>query len=233
MAGGLPHPFLLSTALHMDTITIGGQVIDIKHVFYTWLAMAILFTAGFLVRRNITMVPGKLQNFFEVVIGELEEFVVSNCGNDGRIIFPVLGALFMFILTMNFLGLMPGCDAPTANINTNIGMALFIFCYYNYQGMKRWGVGYIKHFMGPKAWLAPLMLPIELVSHLARPLSLTLRLFGNIRGEEIVILLFFVLAPLAGTLPIYFLFLLGKTMQAFIFFMLSMFYLKGAMEHAH
>ena len=87
--------------------------------------------------------------------------------------------------------------------------------------------------MGPMLPLAPLMLPIELVSHAARPLSLTLRLFGNIRGEEIVILLFFLMAPIVATLPIYFLFLLAKTLQAFIFYMLTMIYLQGAMEHAH
>ena len=87
--------------------------------------------------------------------------------------------------------------------------------------------------MGPMLPLAPLMLPIELVSHMARPVSLTLRLFGNIRGEEIVLLLFFTMAPLAATLPSYFLFLMAKTLQAFIFFMLTMLYLQGSMEHAH
>ena len=87
--------------------------------------------------------------------------------------------------------------------------------------------------MGPMAALAPLMLVLETVSHLARPVSLTLRLFGNIRGEEIVLVLLFVLAPVLGTLPMYFLFILGKTIQAFIFFMLTMIYLKGSLEHAH
>jgi F0F1-type ATP synthase, subunit a len=87
--------------------------------------------------------------------------------------------------------------------------------------------------MGPMPALAPLMLVLETVSHIARPLSLTLRLFGNIRGEEIVLVLLFVLAPVLGTLPMYFLFILGKTIQAFIFFMLTMIYLKGSLEHAH
>ena len=87
--------------------------------------------------------------------------------------------------------------------------------------------------MGPMWWLTPLMLPLELISHTARPLSLTLRLFGNIRGEEIVMVLFFLMAPIVGTIPVYFLFLLGKVLQSFIFFMLTMIYLKGAFEHAH
>ena len=90
-----------------------------------------------------------------------------------------------------------------------------------------------RHFMGPMLPLAPFMMILEFISHLARPLSLTLRLFGNIRGEEIVLMLFFLMAPLVSTLPIYFLFLLAKVLQAFIFYMLALIYLKGAMEPAH
>lgn len=112
-------------------------------------------------------------------------------------------------------------------------MALFVFLYYNYQGLRRWRGHYIHHFMGPMPALAPFMMILEFISHLARPLSLTLRLFGNLRGEEIVMILFFIMAPLISTLPIYFLFLLGKVLQAFIFYMLAMIYLKGAMEPAH
>ncbi|WP_290921590.1 F0F1 ATP synthase subunit A [Halodesulfovibrio sp.] len=233
MASGLPHPLLLAPLAGMDSITINGEVVNFSHVFYTWIAMAILFTLAFLVRGQIKLVPGKLQNVFEVIIGGLEDFVVGNIGEDGRKIFHVLIALFLFIITMNLMGLVPGFDAPTANVNTNAAMALFTFGYYNWIGLRRWGVGYIKHFCGPFWWLTPLMLPLELISHCARPLSLTLRLFGNIRGEEIVLILFFLLAPLVGTIPIYFLFGLAKCLQAFIWFMLSMIYLKGSLEHAH
>ena len=112
-------------------------------------------------------------------------------------------------------------------------MALIVFVYYHYVGVKKWGGGYIKHFMGPVPFLAPLMLILEPVSHMARPVSLTLRLFGNIRGEEIVLILMFLLAPVLGSLPMYFLFILAKTIQAFIFFMLTMLYLQGSIEHAH
>lgn len=233
MASGLPHPLLLAPLAGMDSITINGEVVNFSHVFYTWIAMAILFTLAFLVRGQIKLVPGKLQNVFEVIIGGLEDFVVGNIGEDGRKIFHVLIALFLFIITMNLMGLVPGFDAPTANVNTNAAMALFTFGYYNWIGLRRWGVGYIKHFCGPFWWLTPLMLPLELISHCARPLSLTLRLFGNIRGEEIVLVLFFLLAPIVGTIPIYFLFGLAKCLQAFIWFMLSMIYLKGSLEHAH
>lgn len=228
MAGGLPEPLTFSEiidhaiGLHMPV-----------HVYYMWLAMIILFTCGLMLRGRLQLVPGGLQNVFEAVIGGLEDFTVTNIGEEGRRVYPFLCTLFMFILVMNYIGLVPGCDAATANINTNAAMAVCVFLYYNYQGIRKWGFGYIKHFMGPMPALAPLMLILETVSHFARPLSLTLRLFGNIRGEEIVLVLLFVLAPVLGTLPMYFLFLLGKTIQAFIFFMLTMIYLKGSMEHAH
>ena len=221
----MDHPVLLSTLMGFGEST--------RHVFFTWCAMIILFTVGFLLRGKMQMVPKGLQNFMEVIIGGLEEFTVNTIGEKGRAIFPILCVLFLFILVQNLLGLVPFFDSPTANINTTAAMALFVFLYYNYVGLRRWGPGYIKHFMGPVKALAPLMLPIELVSHLARPLSLALRLFGNIRGEELVLLLFFTMAPIIATFPIYFLFFGVKCLQAFIFYMLAMIYLQGAMEHAH
>ncbi|MGM0610374.1 MAG: F0F1 ATP synthase subunit A [Thermodesulfobacteriota bacterium] len=202
-------------------------------ILYTWAVMAVLIVLGWMATRNMKLVPKGVQNFFEFLIESVEEFVVANMGEAGRKVFPVLFTLFIFILLMNLTGLIPSADSPTANINTPASMAVFVFFYYNYWGFKLHGLKYINHFTGPYWWLAPIMLPIEIVSHLARPLSLTLRLFGNIRGEEIVIALMFILAPLLGSLPIFFLFLLMKTMQAFIFFMLSMMYLKGAFEEAH
>ncbi len=234
MAGGLPHPVLLSTLADMDYITIGGQVVEFKHVFFTWIGMAFLFLVAYMVRRHITMVPGKGQNFFEVVIGTIDDFVCTNLGEkDGKKFVPLLAGIFIYILTMNIMGLLPGFDAPTANLNTTVSLAIVVFVYYNFLGMQRWGFHYVNHFTGPSKALIPLMFPLEVVSHLSRPLSLSLRLFGNIRGEEIVIILAFVMAPILGSLPIYFLFLLGKSMQAFVFFMLTMFYIKGSLEHAH
>ncbi|MDR2489195.1 MAG: F0F1 ATP synthase subunit A [Desulfovibrio sp.] len=221
----LEHPLLFSTLLGFDE--------GYKHVFYTWCAMAILLAVSLMLRGRLKLVPTGMQNVVEVVIGGLESFTVTTIGEKGRKVFPVLCGCFLFILVQNLLGLVPGCDAPTANLNTNAAMALFVFCYYNLVGLRNWGPGYIKHFMGPMLPLVPLMLPIELVSHAARPISLTLRLFGNIRGEEIVLVLFFIMAPILATLPMYFLFLLAKVLQAFIFYMLTMIYLQGAMEHAH
>ncbi|QJB56257.1 F0F1 ATP synthase subunit A [Pseudodesulfovibrio sp. zrk46] len=237
-AGGLPHPLLYADMLKSighwgASMEHALGVESINHVLYMWLAMGILFTVGLIVRSRLQLVPGGMQNLFETIIGGLEDFTVSNLGQEGRRFMPLLCTIFLFILTMNYIGLVPGCDAPTANINTPVAMAVIVFLYYNFVGIQKWGAGYIKHFMGPVPALAPLMLVLEIVSHCARPLSLTLRLFGNIRGEEIVLILMFMLAPVLGSLPMYFLFILAKTIQAFIFFMLTMLYLQGSIEHAH
>ncbi|SDN43198.1 ATP synthase F0 subcomplex A subunit [Desulfonauticus submarinus] len=234
MAEGLHPIFLLEEAVKMiGLVDAHGHSLIPNNVLYSWAVMGLLIFFGWLATKNISMVPRGVQNFFEFLIGSLEDFVVTNMGEDGRKVFPVLATLFIYIFCCNVSGLIPGGDSPTANINTNASMAVFVFLYYNYWGIRRHGIKYIKHFMGPYWWLAPIMFPIEIVSHLARPLSLTLRLFGNIMGEDIVLALLFILAPVVSTLPMYFLFLLADFIQAFVFFMLSMLYLKGAFEEAH
>ena len=231
---GLPHPVLISTALGMDTVTIGGAPVGFMHVFYTWLAMLFLACLGLAVRSRLTLVPGRVQNVLEIIIGGLENFTVENMGEeDGRRFFPLLCTLFLFILTMNLFGLLPLFEAPTANINTTAPLALFIFVGYNCIGLRRWHGRYIHQFMGPMPALAPFMIIIEFISHLSRPLSLALRLFGNIQGETMVLMLLFMLLPVISTLPVYFLFLIAKVLQAFIFFMLSLIYIKSAVEGAH
>lgn len=230
MAGNLPEPVLLSTFLGMDEITIAGSVIPFKHVFYSWLCMAVLFGIALYMRGKLEIIPGRIQNFFEAVIELVERFIINTMGEHGRKYVPLLCGMLIYIFGMNILGLIPGCDAPTANFNTTACMAIFVWVYYNWVGIARWKFHYVNQFTGPNKWLVPLMFPLEIVSHLSRPVSLALRLFGNIRGEEIVIILFFVMAPILGTLPIYALFLLGKSMQAFVFFMLTMFYITSALE---
>ncbi|MBS3780346.1 MAG: F0F1 ATP synthase subunit A [Desulfovermiculus sp.] len=229
-----PHILLLDTAMEsVGLVGQAGQALVPTHILYTWLVMAILLLLGWLGTRHVSLVPGKVQNFLELIVNGMEDFVVTNMGEQGRQVFPFLITIFIFILFANFVGLVPGCMAPTANLNTNAAMALCVFLVYNYIGFREHGTKYIKHFTGPIPLLAPLMLPIELLSHLARPLSLTVRLFGNIFGEELVLMLFFMLVPILATLPVYFLYGLVDTIQAFIFFMLSMIYIKMAFEEAH
>lgn len=191
MAAGLPHPLLFSTMADMDVITFMGSELEFKHVFYTWLGLFLLAGLGSLVKNNIQTAPGKLQATFELLVETLENFIVNNMGERGRKFVPLLCGIFIFVVSMNFLGLVPGCDAPTANLNTTGAMAIFVFIYYNYLGIKAHGSHYINHFTGSNKALVPLMFPIEVISHLARPLSLTLRLFGNIFGEEMTLIIFF------------------------------------------
>lgn len=234
MAGGLHPIFLVEEAVKALGLVNehGGSLIP-GNVLYSWTFMIILILVSTMATKKISLVPKGLQNFFELVIGGLEDFVVANMGEDGRKVFPVLATLFIYILTCNLGGLFPGNDAPTANINTTASMAVFVFVYYQYWGIKLHGTHYIHHFTGPMLWMAPLMFPIEVIGHFARMLSLSLRLFGNIRGEDIVLALLFMLAPIVSTVPMYFLFMLADVIQAFVFFMLSMLYLKGAFEEAH
>ena len=228
---GLAHPVLISTFCNMDTIEIGGQTVVFDHVFYTWIVMAGLFIAAWICKRRLTMVPGRLQNFWEAIVGTLDDFIVSSMGEKaGPKFVPILAGIFIFILFSNLTGLIPGFNAPTANLNTTAAMAIFVFVFYHVVGIVVWHHKYIKQFLGVSKWLIPLMFPLEIVSHLSRPVSLSLRLFGNIRGEEIVLILFFIMAPLLGTIPIYCLFLLAKCLQALVFFMLAMFYIKSAIE---
>lgn len=229
------HPIFLVEELVKLVGLVGphGHSLIPKQVLYSWVVMAVLIGCGWLATRKLSLVPKGAQNFFEFLIGSLEEFVVANMGEAGRKVFPVLCTLFMYILCCNVGGMIPGGDAPTANINTTASMAVFVFCYYQYWGFKLHGLSYIKHFMGPVWWMAPLIFPIEVIGHFARMLSLSLRLFGNIMGEDIVLALLFILAPVISTIPMYFLFLLADVIQAFVFFMLSMLYLKGAFEEAH
>lgn len=204
------------------------------NVTYAWLIMALLVGLGFLASRRISLVPKGAQNVFEMIISALEEFMVDVTGEEGRAFFPFICTLFLFILTCNLIGLIPGFYSPTANINTPLSMALCTFVYTHYLGVKYHGVKYIKHFLGPIPALAPLFLPIEVVGHCARVLSLTLRLFGNIMGEDLVLaILLFLAGKFLAPLPMMFLAVFTSAVQAFIFTLLAMMYFAGSMEQAH
>lgn len=204
------------------------------HVTYTWLIMLILLSLGLLASRSISLVPAGAQNVFEMVVHGLEEFMVEITGEEGRAFFPYIGTLFLYIWFCNLIGLLPGFLSPTSNINTPLSMALCTFVFTHYLGIKYHGAKYIKHFLGPIPWLAPLFFPIEVIGHTARVLSLTLRLFGNIMGEDLVLAILLLLAgKFLAPLPMMFLAVFTSTVQAFIFTLLSMMYFAGSMEHAH
>jgi F-type H+-transporting ATPase subunit a len=204
------------------------------HVTYAWLVMGLLVVLGVLASKNVSLVPAGAQNVFELLVGGLEEFMVEITGEEGRAFFPYIGTAFLFILFCNLIGLLPGFLSPTSNINTTLAFALCTFVFTHYLGVKFHGVKYIKHFLGPIPWLAPLFFPIEVIGHCARVLSLTLRLFGNIMGEDLVLLiLIFLAGQFLAPLPMMFLAIFTSLVQAFIFTLLSMMYFAGSMEHAH
>jgi len=203
-------------------------------VSYAWLAMAILIGLSLVARFSLKKTaPTGVQNLLETVVGGLENFVVDIMGPEGKHYLSLIGSLFLFILVCNLLGLIPGFDSPTANINTTLALALVSFSATHYIGIKRHGFAYIKHFMGPMWALAPLMLPIELISHFARVMSLTFRLFGNMVAKHKLLLVLALLAPYIAPVPILGLGLLVAFVQALVFTLLTMLYLSGSIEEAH
>ncbi|MDR3567924.1 MAG: F0F1 ATP synthase subunit A [Syntrophobacteraceae bacterium] len=204
------------------------------HVTYTWVVMLFLLAVSALAVRSIKMVPDGGQNFFELVITGIEDFMIDITGEDGRFMFPLIASLGFFILCCNYLGMIPGFLSPTSNLNTTLACALIVVVMTHVLGVKFHGVKYIKHFLGPVWWLSWLILPIELVGHFSRVLSLSIRLFGNVFGEELVLSILFFLAGLyMAPVPMMLLGLFTGFIQAFIFVLLSMMYFAGAIEHAH
>lgn len=173
--------------------------------------------------------PGKLQLTFEAVVSALKDMLHENVGHKGREFLGLVGTLGLFILVSNLLGLIPFFSSPTVSLNMPVGCALVSFLYYNYQGIRTQGAGsYFKHFLGPVLPLAIIMLPIEIISHLSRVLSLSIRLFGNIFGEELVVLVLASLVPFLVPVPMMLFGVFGSLLQAFVFVMLTMIYLGGA-----
>jgi F-type H+-transporting ATPase subunit a len=211
-----------------------AQYLLLPYITYTWVIMILLLVLAKLAASRLEMVPKGGQSFFEVLVGGIEDFMIGVTGEEGRFLFPLIATLGLFILCSNYMGMIPGFFSPTANINTTAACALIVVVFTHVIGVKFHGVKYVKHFMGPIPWLTPLIMPIELIGHGARILSLSIRLFGNIFGEELVLAILFFLAGLyLAPLPIMFLGLFTGFVQAFIFCLLSMMYFAGAMEHAH
>jgi F-type H+-transporting ATPase subunit a len=207
---------------------------EYEYVLHSWLVMLILIVLSFLLVRVVKLVPTRGQNVMEMIIETMENFMVDITGPEGRAFFPFIATIFIYILVSNLLGLVPGFVSPTANLNTTLSMALCTFVLTHIIGIKFHGAKYIKHFLGPVMFLAPLMIIIESIGHLARIMSLSIRLFGNIMGKEKILAILFALAGLyLAPLPILFLGLLVSFIQALVFMLLSIVYFVGAMEEAH
>jgi len=200
---------------------------------------------SFLGTRRLRREPRGLQSLLEYAVVGLTEFVTGLIGPHGRGFAPFIGSLFIFILTLNLFGLIPGMKSPTANLNTTLALALIVFCSVQFYGflVQRWR--YLMHFVGEPLWLAPLMLPMHIIGELARPVSLSFRLFANMRAKELVLLVLTTLAvpmlslvrigghtvglPIPLQLPIMGLGILLGAIQALVFALLAAVYLAGAL----
>ncbi len=229
----MEHPYLFFVKL-FEVIGLGHFAHTYPHVVYSWVLMAILIIGGALATKTISMIPGKAQNVFEVVVSAIEDFMVETAGEEARWLFPLLATVFLYVFIGNLIGIIPGFLPPTANLNTTASVALVVVIFTHVIGVKYHGVSYVKHFMGPVWWMAPLIFIIEIIGHVARILSLSFRLFGNMMGHEIVLAILFGLAgAFFAPLPIMALGVFVAFVQAFVFFLLSLIYFSGAMEHAH
>jgi len=213
---------------------VPNYLVMVGLVVVAWIVLAILVRRRFSVEN-----PGRLQILLEDGVSAVQSMLHDYVGHKGPRYLAIVTTMFVFILTANLMGLVPGLMSPTSNINVTLGCALTVAVYYHIQGVKEQGIGpYLKHFAAPPGaplFIAPIMLPIEIISHLSRVLSLSLRLFGNIFGEELVILILFSIVPFLIPLPMMFLGIITASLQAFIFVLLTTIYLGGAVatDHEH
>jgi F-type H+-transporting ATPase subunit a len=207
-------------------------------VAFSWVATAIILLVAYLGTKSLKLVPRGVQNLVEVIMEFFLDLAETNIGHLGRHFFPFLATLGIYILVCNLIGLIPGCEAATSNLNTNIALALPVFFATHVYGIKEHGIGYIKHFVGPMRSLPALplmilMFIIEVIGHIARPLTLSVRLFGNMVAKHKIIIILGLLAPAVVPTAILGLGVLVSVIQAYVFVLLTTLYLAGAVEEAH
>jgi F-type H+-transporting ATPase subunit a len=214
----------------------GIAVPDPLHVIPDYLVMVLVVAVLVavllgLASRRPKLVPGPRQSVAEMIVQTFEGLIVDTVGPEGRKYLPVVGTVGIFVFGCNMIGLVPGFMSPTSKLNVTLGCALVVFFYYHAQGVKAQGLKYFKHFMGPIPALAPLMIPIEVISHFSRPVSLSMRLFGNIFAEELLIVIMASIIPFLLPLPFMAVAIFTSLIQSFVFVLLSCIYIAGAVAH--
>jgi F-type H+-transporting ATPase subunit a len=212
-----------------------------QHTFTAVFVAVLLIVLACLARRSLSrtrdsIIPDSglsLRNLMELLVEFIVGLTDGIIGKKGRPYVPLFGSFFAFILTANLMGLIPGFAPPTSNLNTTLGLGIVSFCAYNFFGVRTHGVGYAKHFMGPVLFLAPLFIILEGVSHLVRPVSLGLRLFGNMFGDHLAVEIFTDLSKIGVPVIFYLLGTLVSLIQAFVFTLLSVIYVAMAISHEH
>ncbi len=214
------------------------------HYYYVYSALTaclVIIIIGFIVKSKLAnveqaLIPSakaSLLNIVEVGVESLYGLVEDVLGHDAKKHMPFLGAVFIYVFVINIMGVIPGFHPATDNINTNLGVGVLVFLYYNYYGFKSNGIGYLKHFLGPIWAMAPLIAVIEIIGHCVRPLTLSVRLVGNITGDHAVLGQFSDMVPLL--VPVVFMAfgIFVAFVQAFVFALLSTVYVGLATEHDH
>jgi F-type H+-transporting ATPase subunit a len=198
---------------------------------------ALVFSRAVQREREAALIPPQhfnlrnlIELFADAVFGVTEGVMGAE---NARRFLPIIGTLAFFIFFSNALALIPGFIPPTSVLKTNIALALTVFVMTHVYGIREHGLAYFKHFLGPIIWLAPLMLPIEIISHLARPLSLSMRLLGNMAADHKVVAAFFFMIPLLVPIPFVVLGVMVVIIQTLVFCLLSMVYIQGAVAHGH
>ncbi len=213
---------------------IGGHAQEWIILSHFVLVIGIIFLLARAATKKMQLVPTGSQNVMEAFIGGVIAMGADTMGEqNARRYLPLIGSLAIVIFISNMIGVIPGFEAPTSNINFTLSLALIVFIYYNYVGIKLNGfVNYFKHFMGPMPILAPLMFPIEIISHISRIISLSFRLFGSIRGDDMFLMVLLMLVPWLLPLPGFFLLTAFGLLQAFIFSILTYVYIAGSVMMA-
>jgi len=209
------------------------------YVSYSWLAMGVIIGVAIAVKGSLKMVPAGIQNVVEILIEFLRGQALMSIGQHwGDKFLPLLGTLFIYILVCNLFGLIPGFESPTSNVNVTFSMAIPVFFIYQFMGFKVHGIRYLEHFLGPirSIYAIPFMMfmfVVEWITHLARPLTLGVRLFGNMFGKHLLLMVLGILAPLI--VPVAFLCLgtLVSVLQAYVFMLLTAVYIAGSVEESH
>ncbi len=194
------------------------------------LAAGIVLLIAKMATTNMRLVPTGCQNVMEAYLNGVLAMGADVMGKtEARRYLPLVATIGLFVGIANVIGVIPGFEAPSAFLDFTLALALVVFTYYNFEGIRRNGiVTYFKHFMGPVWWLAWLMFPIEIVSHISRIISLSFRLFGNVKGDDMFLMVILMLAPWLLPMIPFALLTFMAFLQAFIFMMLTYVYLGGA-----
>ena len=214
--------------LFMGLVSHDHNWIFISHVLLVAILVLVLAKSA---TASMQLVPRGTQNIMEAYLEGVIGMGKDVMGREdlARKYLPLVATIGIFVFVGNFIGIIPGFEAPTSSLNLTLALALMVFIYYNFEGIRENGViHYFGHFMGPVPVLAPLMFPIEVVSHLSRIVSLSFRLFGNIKGDDLFLAVVLALAPWIAPLPAYALLTFSGLLQAFIFMILTYVYLAGA-----